>query len=310
MNLILNFIAHNRPLVVLVTLVGLSLLSLIIGTEASIIRTSLSRVISLSAYPILKTQTMTMRGGSYFYGLFLEYDTALEETAALKQEVVRLKTTLSRQYETQAENQRLRQQLNFVERKPELTLQPARIIENFKGTLTIDQGRFQGILPSMPVITERGVAGVVIEVNDFTAIVATLHHMDCKIGAMVHRNRIRAYDGVIHASGNDWGHLCTMEYIDMKNDVRQGDLVVTSPESIFPAGFPIGTVSRVFQTGSLWKTAEIDPYVDPYSLDEVYIVRRASLDSETRSGLERIIGASSKAPEQPDTRTIQEKLAP
>jgi len=310
LNLLLNFIAHNRPFVILVTIVSLSLASLLSGAEASALRRALARVVSFTAYPILKAQDSSTGTVSYLYGLFTDYNGALEKSEELKQEVVRLKNVMGERNELYAENQRLREQLNFVESEPRLTLHPARIIESFKGTLTVDQGAFHGIEQSMPVITDKGVVGIVIEVNDFSSIVATLHHMDCKIGAMVQRNRLRAYDGVIHASGNDWGHVCTMEYIDMKDDVRQGDLVVTSPESVFPSGYPIGTVSRVFQTGTLWKTGEISPFVDPYSLDEVYVVTRAAPDPLILAGPARTLGEDSKAPKLPDTRTIQEKLAP
>ena len=39
------------------------------------------------------------------------------------------------------------------------------------------------------------------------------------------------YDGVVKANGTDYNYICTMDFIDMKNDVRQGDIVVTSPEN-------------------------------------------------------------------------------
>ena len=78
---------------------------------------------------------------------------------------------------------------------------------------------------------------------------------------MVERNRLRAYDGVVHASRSDLTRLCTMEYIDIKDNVRIGDVVVTSPESLFPTGYLIGRVVAVHDSGTLWKTTlEADNY--------------------------------------------------
>ena len=138
---------------------------------------------------------------------------------------------------------------------------------------------------------------------------------------MVLRNRLRAYDGIIHASGSDFSQLCTMEYIDMKEDVRSGDWVVTSPESQFPAGLPIGRIRNVRSGAGLWKSAEVEPLVNPYRLDAVFIITHAvegaeyvagppvALRAEARGDGDEEAGLS-LAPEMPDMRPLQERFAP
>ena len=100
-----------------------------------------------------------------------------------------------------------------------------------------------------------------------------------------------------------------MNYIDMKDDVQVGDAVVTSPESIFPTGLAIGRVVAVHDTGTLWKTADVEPAVDPYRLDEVFILRHAVADEN-----ELAANAEQKPPEQKteqqDSLSLQQQYAP
>lgn len=306
-------IREHRPTVVLVFLVVLSLISLITSTRASVVHTGIKRAVSITAYPFLKAKALTEDGASYMVNIVFAYDAQRRRNAVLTQEVIELKRALAHYRELRTENRRLRRMLDFVREEPRLYLEPVRVIESMKGMLTIDRGRLHGIRESMSVLAVDGVVGMITEVSDVTAKVATIHHMDCKVGAMVERNRIRAYDGIIHA-GSDLTNICTMDYIDVKDDVRKGDLVVTSPESLFPSGYPIGVVSAVHGSDSLWKWAEIVPAVDPYKLDEVFVVHRASGDAERLAGPPLTVAAEEQlaatAGESSQVRAIQERYAP
>ncbi len=289
----------------------LCLASLISGTEASFVHRAIERTVELTAYPFLQAKEAIEGVTDYVTGFFFSYDLMRQDNDAMREDIARLQQALLRQAELHQENQRLRRLLHFAREETRLTLEPVHVLESFKGILRVDRGSAHGIEPSMCAITEKGVVGIVTEVSRFTSVVATLHHPECKIGAMVRRNRLRAYDGVIHAGGGDINPYCTMHYIDMKEDVRKGDLVVTSPESVFPAGYPIGIITAVRESGTLWKTAEVVPHVDPYRLDEVFIVRRASADAAELAGLPPAARAPvSQAPEMPDERPMQEQYAP
>ncbi len=286
-----------------------SVISLVTGTESSTIHHGARRIVSMLAFPFLKTVQMADNAGTYIYGFVANYHAIHQENAELRQLVVERNVLLARNNELSAENHRIRRDLNFLREQPHYELEPAGILQNAKGILTIDRGSFHGIERSMAVITRDGVVGVITEVDDFTSIVATLHHPDCKVGVMVWRNRQRAYDGVIHASGSDLSLICTMEYIDFQADVRTGDLVVTSPESLFPAGYPVGIIGAAPTGDTLWRRAEVTPLVDPYRLDIVYIVRRASEPHDILMG-PPTAKSQNLAPETPDTRPLQERMAP
>jgi len=309
--------------VVLTVLVGASLLSLIRGTEPTGVQRGVVRAVAATAYPFLTAKNRISDTVSRAYRFVADYENMKQESRNLATEVADQKNRVARLASLEEENDRLRRMLNFTREHPQLTLEPVSVLESYKGMIRIDRGAVNGVRPSMAVITDEGVVGVVTEVLDFTSTVATLHHMDCKVGAMVSRNRLRAYDGVVHSSGNDLSRICTMEYIDMKEDVRVGDVVVTSPESLFPAGYLVGRVTAVHDSGgSLWKSAEIVPAIDPYKLDEVFLVRRDIEDPSYLAGtrgdfLQEAAAAQAAAGEAvarggetPDSRTLQERFAP
>ena len=312
-------IQEHRPVVVLTVLCALSLLSLITETQASLLRRGIERAVNVTAYPFLKLGNMVSRGSSHAYHFVADHGLVFDENAVLREENVRLKTRLAQFTELSQENARLRDIIGFAQAHPELTVLPAKVIQSSEGMLTIDRGSVHGLSAPMSVVASDGVVGILTEVGDFTSKVATLHHRDCRIGAMVRRNRLRAYDGMIRAS-NTFRVLCTLEYIDLNSDVRAGDEIVTSPESIFPADCPIGVIQGPPRSsGPLWRSADVRPYVDPYRLDEVLVLLRAAPDTEAFAG--PYAGASqwtapgggtyeSRADKTPDLRPLQERFAP
>lgn len=308
---ITQFLNAYRPQLMLATLVGLCLASLATGLESTILHQAIIRTVSLTAYPFLEARVMLENGVDRALTTIFSQENLRQENESLRQEVALMRRAIAARSEMAAENRRLRQSVGFLEREPRLLLEPARVIESLKGALTIDRGSRQGIEPFMGVITPQGVVGVVTTVSDFSSRVATLHHPDCKIGAMVERNRLRAYDGVLHADGS-FRLICSMWYIDLMDDVRAGDRIVTSPESIFPSGFPIGTVRAVHSGEALLKHAEVEPIVDPYRLDEVFVIRAAGPRLEDFQGPPPLTPRAATGNLSPEDATIplQERFAP
>ena len=271
-----------RSEVIFILLLLLSLLSLGTGTESTLLHNAVKRTVSITAFPFHWTKDKVGGGIDYALGFFSDYNGMRQENETHRHELTRLKQMVAGRSELERENNRLREMITFVRESPEHTLEAVNVIASFKGTITIDRGARHGVKPFMGVISEEGVVGMIIEVNTLSSIVATLHHNDCHVGAMVKRNRVRAYDGIVRASTSDLTRVCTMEYIDTKAKqvVQMGDLVVTSPESLFPAGIPIGVVISVHGEESLLKWAEVLPNVDPYRLDEVFLIHQSAPATE------------------------------
>ncbi|MBI1319353.1 MAG: hypothetical protein GC168_10475 [Candidatus Hydrogenedens sp.] len=306
-----QFIKANRPVLLLALLVSLCLASLGTGFESTIIHRGIERVVSLTAYPFLRTGTAIDDFSNRAFGALFSYDAIVSENEALSEDVAVLKMAIADRREASVQNRRLQGYLGFLRQEPRLRLEPARVIESLKGVITIDRGSLHGMEPFMGVITPEGVVGVILSVDDLSSKVATLHHPDCKVGAMVERNRLRAYDGIIHADGS-FRQICNMWYIDMKNEVLPGELIVTSPESLFPSGYPIGYVRTVHSGEALLKYAEVQPIVDPYKLDEVFVIVASGTRLYDLEGPPRMAARTDLAPlrDISDEIPIQEQLAP
>ena len=300
-------ISEHRPTVILAVLAALSLASLATGTKASFVRDGIRTVVSVTAYPFLKALKTVENTFGYASDIVFSYSAARKDADAAHLRLNEAMAQVAQRDELLLENRRLRDMIHFARNQPRLTLESAEVIESFKGIIMIDRGSLHKVRESMCAVNADGIIGIVTQVNPLTANVVTLHNADCKIGAMIARNRVR---GVIHGSTSDLSPYCSMNYIDMKDDVRVGDIVVTSPESVFPSGYRIGRVAAVHDTKSLWKSADVEPAVNPYQLDEVFVLRQALPTPEETSGVASPEDVLSAAPELPDKRSLQERYAP
>ncbi|HNR34154.1 MAG TPA: rod shape-determining protein MreC [Candidatus Hydrogenedentes bacterium] len=298
-------ISEHRPAIVLLVIVALSLASMAGGKRAGFIGEGLRIAVSATSYPFLKAMKSVQGAAGYVAGLVFSYNAYRTEVETARSQLADAMQHTAQRNELLQENRRLRQMIDFARTEQRFALEAAEVIESFKGaTVTIDRGSLRGIAESMCAITENGVVGMVTRVGPFSATVVTLRNTECRIGAMIARNRVR---GIVQGSGSDISPYCSMNYIDMKDDVQPGDRVVASPESLFPTGYPIGRVVAVHETGSLWKSADVEPAVNPYRLDEIFIVRETAPSAGELAGTPPAEPLSATGP---DDRPLQERLAP
>jgi rod shape-determining protein MreC len=277
------------------------------GTSGSFINNGLYTAVTVAAYPFWITLDGVKRGADYVGDFVFSYHSARREADELRRELFEAMPALAERGELRAENSRLQAMLQFARSHPELTVLPARVISRSGGILTIDRGAMHGVQEYMCAITKDGVVGVVTRVEPATANVATLHSTDCSIGARIRGSRIT---GVIKGSGNAFSHICTMEYIDLKEEVREGDHVVTSGFSAHPAGLPIGTVTGTKQEKQLHWAVRVEPAADPYRLDELLLVLQARIGTDELAGTDPPEDLPPTEATMPDTRPIQERYAP
>ena len=87
-------------------------------------------------------------------------------------------------------------------------------------------------------------------------------------GALFERTRVA---GLVIGDATE-GEL-RMEYVSNLEDVKAGDVVVTSGmDGIYPKGFPIGEVSMVRRGSGLYRTIVVRPVVDFNDLEDVLVV--------------------------------------
>ncbi len=297
----------QRPKVILIALVLLSAVSLASGARGRAVSDGVRTVIGVISLPFLAAFNRIEDGYHYTTGLATNYSDVRGENLALSVEVAQLEQRVSSVSELDSENRRLRKMLSFQRQHPEFTIVPAEVIQHARGVLTVDRGKFHGIRESMCVISPDGVIGMVSQVGPLTSSIATLQSQDCHIDAMIKWNRVR---GRVFGSGSDLSALCTMHYIDLADQIREGDEVVASPDSVFPPGFLIGRVVGEPKRGQLSQSAAVMPAADPFRVDEVFILLSANLDwREYVNQATETAGAGDDAG-LVDTRTAQERLAP
>lgn len=143
-------------------------------------------------------------------------------------------------------------------------------------SVLLDKGRGSGVRSGMPVISERGLAGLVTATSDDAARTMLLLDRQSAVDSTVQRSRAR---GIVRGLGDD---LLEFEFVARGSDVREGDVVITSGlGGVYPKGLLIGQVREIRDPGSrLLVRALLEPAVDFGRLEQVFVMlhRGPSMD--------------------------------
>jgi rod shape-determining protein MreC len=142
---------------------------------------------------------------------------------------------------------------------------------NFELTVQIGKGASDGVGIDMPVVTGAGLVGRVVEVSRDRATVLLVK--DPQSGVAVKMERTGT-TGVAKGRGDD-GTL-RVDFVDPNAELTAGEVVSTAgmQNSPFPAGIPVGTVSKGTRTpGDLQQDVRVKPLVDFSHLDYVKVLR-------------------------------------
>jgi rod shape-determining protein MreC len=158
--------------------------------------------------------------------------------------------------------------------KQQYTYIEAKVISNSinkrNNYLTISRGSHDGLVKGMGVINGQGVVGKVMFVGEHLAIVQSLLHKDTRFSAML-------------ANSKEIGYLQWSEDLNPRKGLlgevsnnaqpKIGEMVVTSDLSLFPAGIPLGKVSKLTtKGGGFFLNMEVALAVDFSKLEYVYVV--------------------------------------
>ncbi|MEA3337276.1 MAG: rod shape-determining protein MreC [Chloroflexota bacterium] len=189
--------------------------------------------------------------------------------AQLTVENVRLK-------EIEAENTRLRRLLNFPNANPGYGFKGSQVLGRVVAddpssaiqSIVIDLGEKHGVLPGMPVVTERGLVGRITEVYDSGSRVLLITDSKSNVNTNLQSARLR---GILRGRT---GRLPIMDYLAQDEPIGVGDIVVTSGEgSDFPAGIPVGQVIEVERNDvEMFQRAVVKTTVDFNTLETVLVV--------------------------------------
>ena len=219
---------------------------------------------------------------------FGEYFTALEalsaENEALRRQLDEVGDQLYNARLLEDENAWLRDYLGLKRLHTDYRFEEASIIGRDAGnaltSFTLNRGSLHGIEVDMPVLTDDGIVGAVVEVGATWCRVETLIETASAVGAYVERS---AQSGVVSGSFELAADgLCIMEYLPADADIREGDRILTSGiSSIYPPGLYVGEVTAITPDPySRTVNATITPAVELDELKKVMIL--TGFDSYTK----------------------------
>lgn len=211
------------------------------------------------------------------WGNYLNLVGVRQENLRLRNDIKELNTRIIAAGETTLENQRLEKLLGVRNsiREPSLTVSiVGEDLSSWFKTVVIDQGSSSGIAEGMPVVAADGVVGQVVKVTSGTSRVLLLTDHSSGIAATIQRSRAR---GVVKGKGDG---LCSLEFTTREEDVKVGDMVVTSGiGGVFLKGTPIGEVTMVKRGEyGIFQTVTIRPLVNISHLEEALVVLRHPYD--------------------------------
>lgn len=201
-----------------------------------------------------------------------------EENERLRQEIAQLREERARLVGVLQENARLRQMLQLKGERPELELRGARVIaadvSPFFRVLRLrldTHDADQKLEPRMAVVSHEGVVGQILEVYDDYVDVMLVSDPRSNIDVYTQRNRTR---GMVYGLGHKRDYACRMGYLRRRDEVHDGDVLVTSGKGgIFPRELLVGTVTDVQRKEyGLNQEASVEPIVDVSRLEEVFII--------------------------------------
>ncbi len=138
--------------------------------------------------------------------------------------------------------------------------------------ITLNKGTASGIETGMPVVTARGLVGVVVETGPYHCRVTTILDPSASVGAVTSRAGETGLCMGDYARVSDG--MATLRHLPEEADVAAEDIVLTGGQgSVYPYGIPIGRVESVsFNALSRTTEAALCPFVDFSDLSQVVIL--------------------------------------
>lgn len=188
-----------------------------------------------------------------------------EENARLREENERLMKWQHVARELAAENEQLKDLLNFRS-PPTKSYITARVVADAGGafvrSLLINSGAADGVQKGQPVVTGDGLIGRVITVGDRSSRVLLITDLNSRIPVELENTR----DQAVLAGDNT--KRPRIIHLAEKVSVSVGDRVITSGHAgVFPPGLPVGVVTSVNDSD-----IRVQPFVEWSRLEFVRVV--------------------------------------
>ena len=133
--------------------------------------------------------------------------------------------------------------------------------------MTLNAGKNQSVKVGMPVITDKGLVGIVYSISDNYSIARTLNNVDLKLTVKSERTR----ENALMKWNGEW---LVMIDVPKTFDLKKADRIVTSEiSSIIPFPLPVGLVNEVTNVEKgIFNEIRVQPFVDFQKVENVFIL--------------------------------------
>lgn len=264
----------QRLTLVILILASISLITLDYRGPASHALTSVRNAARDTVSPVQRVLSDVFRPIGDFFSGAVNYQAAAGENARLRSELGSLRRQALQNENAQQQLQQLlaQQRLPYLQNVQTVL---ADVISgsssNFELTIEINRGTAGGVGRGMPVVAGAGLVGTVIEAGKSTSVVRLITDPRAQIDVRF------ANGSVAVAAGQGSSTPLNLQDIAASAPTPHvGQLLVTSglEGATFPAGIPVGTVSRVRNTGgALTRQVAMKPVADLSGLQFVQVVQ-------------------------------------
>lgn len=189
----------------------------------------------------------------------------------LRNENAHLMLELNRLQKFRTENEELRSMI-AIKDTSKYPLIPAKIISKLitksHGNFVINKGSDFEIKKGMPVINDKGLVGLIMDVTENYSVVQNLYNSNLSIAVTLQRTNV---DGILNYDGNN----LIIKDIPTTYDVQIGDIVETSDfSSLFPPSIPVGRVlKKESNILGLLHTLTVMPFADISAANNLFIIK-------------------------------------
>jgi rod shape-determining protein MreC len=177
-------------------------------------------------------------------GSFADRARLREENAKLSEALRVARIKLLQHESLVEENRRLRELRGASQGIGERTLIAEIMhvtVDAFRHRVRINRGTDDAVYEGQPVLDAFGVVGQVVRVDKFSSQIILISDAEHATPVQVNRNGIRT---IAMGTGN-LANL-SLPFMTGESDIKVGDLLVSSGlDGIFPAGYPVATVTKV-----------------------------------------------------------------
>jgi len=194
-----------------------------------------------------------------------------ESRDELRNENAHLMLELNRLRKYKAENEELTSLITFKDTSI-YPFVPAKIISKLvtksQGNFIINRGSDNEIKKGMPVVNDKGLVGLIMDVTENYSVVQTLNNSNLSVAITLQRINV---DGILSYDGNN----LIIKDIPTTYEVQIGDIIETSDfSSLFPPSIPIGIVSKKESNVlGLLHNLTVEPFAKIAAANNLFIIK-------------------------------------